>query len=302
MEGAPRPEPGKAGIATVCWPVVMLRSSPASIRSCRAPGAIALRLYQDLSEDLPDLKPVPQRDFGLMGYPMSRPILETTLHGVSGSEAALPCATIPRCLTSWLTAASSGSQVSVASRPGLRRATLLLRPSRPTFWWMLPGEASSHRPSFNRSAEHGHPCTSALSGSTLTTPLRSQLERMAAREMEDCADAQHAPIDPSCAALSIEADRRMLTVSGRGACRPWRRRAGLPIPAPTATVGPARTFGVRLIAPSVRYSGTGSAERRLTRARCDATNRSAHNFGAIDAAACCVGRQLPTRRPRHAHV
>ena len=43
-------------------------------------GSVALRLNQDLREELPDGSVMPQRDFGLTGCSMSRPLLESTLY------------------------------------------------------------------------------------------------------------------------------------------------------------------------------------------------------------------------------
>jgi 2-polyprenyl-6-methoxyphenol hydroxylase-like FAD-dependent oxidoreductase len=42
-------------------------------------GAVPLRVNQDLREEFPRRDPMPQRDFGLHGYTMTRPVIESTL-------------------------------------------------------------------------------------------------------------------------------------------------------------------------------------------------------------------------------
>jgi len=42
-------------------------------------GAVPMRVNQDLREEWPDRDPLPQRDFGLAGYLMSRPLIEFTV-------------------------------------------------------------------------------------------------------------------------------------------------------------------------------------------------------------------------------
>jgi 2-polyprenyl-6-methoxyphenol hydroxylase-like FAD-dependent oxidoreductase len=42
-------------------------------------GAVPVRINQDLREELPNSEPMPQRDFGLGGYTMSRPLIESVL-------------------------------------------------------------------------------------------------------------------------------------------------------------------------------------------------------------------------------
>ena len=42
-------------------------------------GAVSLRVNEDLREELPDREPMPQRDFGLRGFTMTRPVTESTL-------------------------------------------------------------------------------------------------------------------------------------------------------------------------------------------------------------------------------
>ncbi|HWA79478.1 MAG TPA: hypothetical protein VG848_04115 [Acetobacteraceae bacterium] len=42
-------------------------------------GGVPVRINQDLREEFPNREPMPQRDFGLVGYTMTRPLLESTL-------------------------------------------------------------------------------------------------------------------------------------------------------------------------------------------------------------------------------
>jgi 2-polyprenyl-6-methoxyphenol hydroxylase-like FAD-dependent oxidoreductase len=42
-------------------------------------GAVRMRINQDLREEFPDRAPMPQRDFGRIGYTMTRPLIETVL-------------------------------------------------------------------------------------------------------------------------------------------------------------------------------------------------------------------------------
>ncbi len=44
-----------------------------------AAGAVPMRVNQDLREEYPGRDPMPQRDFGLHGYTMTRPLIESTL-------------------------------------------------------------------------------------------------------------------------------------------------------------------------------------------------------------------------------
>jgi 2-polyprenyl-6-methoxyphenol hydroxylase-like FAD-dependent oxidoreductase len=45
---------------------------------CQA-GAVPVRINQDLREERPELGIMPQRDFGMLGYTMSRPLIESSL-------------------------------------------------------------------------------------------------------------------------------------------------------------------------------------------------------------------------------
>jgi 2-polyprenyl-6-methoxyphenol hydroxylase-like FAD-dependent oxidoreductase len=42
-------------------------------------GGVPIRINRDLREEFPDRDPMPQRDFGWVGYTMTRPLLESTL-------------------------------------------------------------------------------------------------------------------------------------------------------------------------------------------------------------------------------
>ena len=136
-----------------------------------AAGAVPMRVNQDLREEYPGRDPMPQRDFGLHGYTMTRPLIESTLR-----RRALQRGNIVICQNSAVRQLEVDRNGRVSAVYRTRQWTVT--PSRncpQTSWSMHRVAANSRSTCCNRLATHSR--AKRRLASTFATARRSCLCR-----------------------------------------------------------------------------------------------------------------------------